>query len=84
MWAIVAGLVILGIGAVLIIFGIFFSLAEYKKEKELGDAASFVDSLAGLVKAISGQPRSVVFFTFGTLLIFLGGIIAGVSGLTLP
>lgn len=81
MWFIVAGLVVLGIGAILILSGIFFSFAEYKNNKELSGADSFVDALSGLVKALAGQPRSIVCFAFGTLLIFLGGVIAGISGL---
>jgi len=81
-WAIVAGLVILGVGTALMIAGIFFSFAEYQKDKELSGPTDFVNALAGLIKALSGQPRSTVCFTFGTLLIFLGGVIAGVAGLT--
>jgi hypothetical protein len=69
MWAIVAGLVVLGIGVLLVLVGIFFSHAEYKREKELGPT-QFIEALSGLVKALAGQPRSIVCFTFGTLLIF--------------
>jgi hypothetical protein len=82
MWAVVAGLVILGLGAILVLVGVFFSFAEYQKDKELNGPEGFVNALAGLIKALSGEPRSTVCFTFGTLLIFLGGVIAGVAGLT--
>jgi uncharacterized membrane protein len=82
MWAVVAGLVVLAVGTILVLTGIFFSFAEYQNDKELDGPEGFVKALTGLVKALSGEPRSTVCFTFGTLLIFLGGVIAGVAGLT--
>lgn len=81
MTLVVAGLVVMGVGTILVLVGIGFSWSEYRKDKELGPSG-FVQALADLVKAIAGQPRSIVCFTFGTLLIFLGGVIAGVAGLT--
>lgn len=77
---IIAGLVIIGLGFILFLVGIYFAWSEFEHTKTLGPS-KFVAALADLIRAIAGQPKSVILFTFGTLLIFLGGIIAGVSGL---
>jgi hypothetical protein len=79
----VAGLATISVGLLLVVMGMCFAWREFKERRTLnGDAADFVKSLSELVKALSGQPRSLLCFTFGSLLIFLGGVIAGVSGLT--
>ncbi|MBO3752519.1 hypothetical protein J5X84_41230 [Streptosporangiaceae bacterium NEAU-GS5] len=78
---VIAGLVIMGVGTLLVFVGVVFSWAEYRGAKTLG-ASDFVKAIADLVRAIAGQPRSVICFAFGTVLIFLGGIVAGVGGLS--
>lgn len=80
MGIVVAGLAVIAVGLLLVLFGIVFAWGEYKREKTLG-ATEFVEALANLLKALAGQPRSVYCFTFGTILIFVGGIMCGVSGL---
>lgn len=78
---IVVGLVVMAAGVLMVLVGIVMAWEEFQSTKTLG-AAGFLEQLANLLKALAGQPKSVVLFTFGTVLIFLGGVIAGVSGLT--
>jgi hypothetical protein len=77
----VAGIVVIGVGILLILSGLFFAWDEYKQRKTLG-SADFVRAVRDLVVAIaeSGKP-SLACFSFGTVLIVIGGIISGVSGL---
>jgi hypothetical protein len=61
--------------------GLVAAWREAQKRGTLGSAADFVGNLAKLVEALGGQATSVVLFAFGTLLVFLGGVILGVSAL---
>jgi hypothetical protein len=73
------GISIILVGLVLMLVGVIFALRE--AGGVLGGAADFVDALTRLLRALAGRPQSTVLFTFGTLMVFLGGLIAGVSGL---
>lgn len=64
-----------GIGLLLILAGMVVGWREAKKAGRLGQAGDFARALAEVVKALGGQPTSVVFFTFGTLLVFIGFLI---------
>jgi hypothetical protein len=77
----ITGIVVIGVGILLVLLGAFFALDEYKQRRKLG-SADFVRAVKELVVAIaeSGKP-SLAFFSFGTILIVIGGIISGVSGL---
>lgn len=78
---VIAGLVIIGTGILLVLIGTLMAWQEFKAARTLG-VTSFVEKLAELLRALAGQPTSTVLFTFGVLLIFLGGAIAGAGGLT--
>jgi hypothetical protein len=70
------------VGLVLELAGVAMVWREYSdSRRKLGGAAGFVDSLTKLLAELARHPRSTVLFTFGTLLVFLGGLIAGVGGL---
>jgi hypothetical protein len=77
----IVGIIVIGVGILLIFLGMFFALDEYKQRRTLGPA-DFVRAVKELVVAIaeSGKP-SLACFSFGTILIVIGGIISGVSGL---
>ncbi|RIT44612.1 hypothetical protein [Mycobacteroides abscessus] len=78
----ITGIAVIGVGVLLVLFGVGFAWGEFQANRKLdGGATEFVKALTALVKALAKQPRSVVCFTFGTLLIFLGGLISGVTGL---
>ena len=78
----IAGLAVIGVGLLFMLVGLFAAWGEARKRGELGGASGFVEALAKLVEALSGQRTSLVLFTFGTLLVFLGGVILGVGALT--
>jgi hypothetical protein len=71
----IAGLAVIGVGLLLILVGLVAGWKEAKKRGTLGQAGDFAKGLAEIVKALGGQPTSVVFFTFGTLLVFIGSLI---------
>lgn len=74
------GVIVIAVGLVFMLFGLYVGWRENKGL--LGVGSDFMDSLRQLLPVLEGQPFSTVLFTFGILLIFLGGIIAGVGGLT--
>ena len=77
----IAGIVVICAGILLVLLGMFFALDEYKQRKTLGPA-DFVRAVKELVVAIAEADRpSLACFSFGTILIVIGGIISGVSGL---
>lgn len=73
------GISVIAVGLVLVLIGAGMALRE---GGILGEASDFVDSLTNLVHEIADKRPSLALFTFGTLLVFLGGIIAGVAGLS--
>jgi hypothetical protein len=77
----VAGLVIIGVGLLLVLLGSVAAWKEAKQAGLLGEPSDFVSALASLVTALGKARTSVVYFAFGTLLIFLGGVFLGVSEL---
>lgn len=79
---VIAGLVVIGVGLLLVLAGLGMIWAEFRNAQNLGGTSDLVGKLADLIRALAGQPRSTVLFSFGFLLIFLGGVIAGVGGLT--
>lgn len=77
----IAGLAVVAVGLTMMLAGTAMALGELRRAGRLGAASDFVDALARLVKALAGQRSSVVLFTFGTLLVFLGAVILGASSL---
>lgn len=78
----IAGIAVMVVGLLLILEGGVLAWGEYKRRKTYGGAAEFVNAVKDLVVAIaeSGRP-SLGCFAFGTILVFIGGIVAGVGGL---
>lgn len=72
------------VGLILMLAGVVMVWREWRRARTLSEAAEFVNALTDLLKALGGKPTSTVLFTFGTLLVFLGGLIAGVGGLSVP
>lgn len=66
---------VIGVGLLLILAGMAAGWKEARKGGRLSQAANFAKALAEIVKALGGQPTSVVFLTFGTLLVFIGFVI---------
>lgn len=77
----ITGIVVIAVGLLLIIEGGILAWGEYKRRKTYG-ATDFINAVKDLVVAIaeSGRP-SLGCFAFGTVLVLIGGIIAGVGGL---
>lgn len=83
MLVIYTGLAVIAVGLIFMLVGLFVALQEYKRRGLLGNGtAKFIDSLAKLVQVLADKPLSLKLFAFGTLLVFIGGTIAGVGGLT--
>ena len=76
------GVVVIGVGLLFMIFGLFVGWNEAKDSGKLSPVSDFVDSLSQLINAIADKKFSTILFSLGILLIFLGGVIAGVGGLT--
>ncbi len=77
----IVGVVVIGIGLALVVLGMVLAWGEYKQRKTLGPT-EFVKAVRELVVAIAESNRpSLGCFAFGTILIVLGGIIAGVTSL---
>ena len=79
----ITGIAVIITGLLLILLGIFFAWGEYKQRRTLGPT-DFVRAVKDLVVAIAEADRpSLGCFAFGTILVLVGGIIAGVGGLQL-
>jgi hypothetical protein len=78
----IAGLAIIFVGLLMMLAGIVAALGEARRRGTLSTVSDFIDKLAKLVEVLSEQRTSIVLFTFGTLLVFIGGIVLGVTGLT--
>lgn len=77
----IVGIVVIAVGLLLILLGMVFAWGEYKQRKTLGPT-EFVKAIKDLVVAIAESERpSLACFAFGTILVVIGGIISGVSGL---
>lgn len=76
-----AGIAVVTAGLLLIVLGMFFAWGEYRQRRTLG-TTDFVRAVRDLVVAIAEADRpSLSCFAFGTILVLIGGIIAGVGGL---
>jgi hypothetical protein len=77
----IAGISVIVVGLLLILLGMVLAWGEYKQRRTLG-ATDFVRAVKDLVVAIAESDRpSLGCFAFGTILVLIGGIIAGVGGL---
>jgi hypothetical protein len=78
----IVGIAVIAVGLLLIIEGGILAWGEYKQRKTYSGAAEFVTAVKDLVVAIAESGRaSLGCFAFGTILVLLGGVIAGVGGL---
>jgi hypothetical protein len=77
----VVGSVVIGVGLLMILVGVVMAWREYRINRQLGPT-DFVNALKDLVIALANTRPSLALFAFGTLLVFLGGIMAGVAGFT--
>lgn len=75
------GVFVILVGLVLVLVGVVMVWQDWRASRSLSQGSDFVTALAELLEALAGKPPSTVLFTFGTLLVFLGGIIAGAQGL---
>ena len=73
----IAGLACVFVGLLMMLAGIVAALGEARRRGTLSDATDFIGKLAKLVEVLSEQRTSIVLFTFGTLLVFLGGLFLG-------
>jgi len=75
------GVAVIIVGLVLMLLGAVIAWRESREGGWLGPASDFVDSLARLLHALGDKRQSTILFTFGTILVFLGSLIAGAGGL---
>jgi hypothetical protein len=75
------GTVVIIVGLVFMLAGLVVAIGEFRSRRTLGPT-QFVKELRLLVVAIADKRLSLLLFTFGILLIMLGGVIAGVAGFT--
>lgn len=86
LWA-VAGLVLVGIGALLILVGAWMSVVEWKKtlegktDAERQSLEGALKGLAKLAEALKSYPHGQRMIVWGIVVVIVGGIIGGVSGL---
>ncbi|MER6031680.1 hypothetical protein [Streptomyces sp. NPDC001851] len=71
----IVGASVVAVGLMLIIVGLIAALREARISGTLGDASEFVDSIRKLVRELANGRASLAFFAFGTILVFLGGVI---------
>lgn len=83
MLTVYVGVVVIAVGLILMLVGVAIAWQEWQDSRRRLGPTEFVNSLAALLKALAGQPTSTALFAFGTLLVFLGGIIAGVGGFSM-
>jgi hypothetical protein len=74
------GVVVIAVGLILMLVGVAITWKDYRAAKDLGPA-KFLEKLSEFAVIMAKSPPNIVLFSFGTLLVFLGGIIAGVGGL---
>lgn len=79
--------VLVGVGVVLILLGAYMSLNDWKAKRDRAPedkAQSFDKTLEGLAKladAIKGYPVGQQLIVWGILIVIIGGLFGGVSGL---
>jgi uncharacterized membrane protein len=83
----VAGLVLVVVGILLILLGAWMALNDWKREragkigaKKEGLEAT-ITGLTKLLEALKGYPTGQRMIVFGILLVIIGGLFGGVSGL---
>ncbi len=76
------GVTVIAVGIILILVGVAIAWGESKRLLGVKELTGFVNALTELVKAIADKRLSLSLFVFGTLLIVIGGVIAGVGGLS--
>lgn len=79
---VVAGICVIGVGVILGLLGAILAWKEYQARKTMGGVEGFVKALTEFVKAVADKSPSLGLMSFGVLFVFLGGVIAGVGGLT--
>jgi predicted RND superfamily exporter protein len=83
----VCGLVLVGVGVLLILLGAWMSLNDWKRERALKIGAkkegldATITGLTKLLEALKGYPTGQRMIVFGILLVIIGGLFGGVSGL---
>jgi hypothetical protein len=83
----IACFILVGLGVLLILLGAYMSLEEWKKELDKHPKVkeqSLADNLKGLAKlaeAIKGYPRGQQLIVWGIVIIIIGAMFGGVSGL---
>lgn len=84
----IACFVLVGVGVLLILLGAYMSLRDWQRkldEKPVSKEQSLDKSLEGLTKladAIKGYPDGQKLIVWGIVIIIIGGLFGGVSGLT--
>jgi len=71
----IAGLAIVGVGLVLMLVAMVAALRESRMSGRLSAAADFIDALRKLVEQLANGRTSLVLFAFGTIMVFLGGVV---------
>jgi uncharacterized membrane protein len=83
----VAGLVVIGVGLLLILIGTYMTLVDWKRklegkpQAERNALSGALKGLAKLVTALKDYPPGQKLIVWGIVLLFVGGVIGGVSGL---
>ena len=81
----IAGLVVIGVGLALVIAGTVLAWKEesarLKRDAVKGPVTDFVSGLAKLMDSLAKHPVGVRLVVLGIVLVFIGGVMAGVSGL---
>lgn len=85
----VAALVVIGVGVLLILAGLFLSVTEGRRSSDhpgvdaraLG-LSETIDALQRLVIALAGHPIGIRLIVLGIVCILVGGVLGGVAGLT--
>jgi hypothetical protein len=78
---IVTGIVVIGVGVLLTLLGAIVAWGEFRQRRRMGVATGFLKALTEFVRVVADKRPSLGLMAFGVLLVFLGGVIAGVSGL---
>ena len=84
----IASFIIMGVGVVLVLVGVYVSLSDWKQKQRRAEAAAetysldkSLDALAKLADALKGHTLGMQLIIMGIVVILVGGVIGGVSGL---
>jgi hypothetical protein len=83
----VLGLILVSIGAFLILLGAWMSVVEWRKKlvgspgAKPSGVGSTLTGLAKLMTALKDYPTGQRMIVFGIVVVIIGGVIGGVSGL---